>query len=273
MALLGLLRPRDAAVEGKAAAERALALDADLGDAHAVLGVFRAFVDYDWRGAEGAFRQALALSPASAEAHSRFAMYVLAPMRRFEEAREQLAVTVSLDPLSAENHCLVARVLLFERRLDEAEAAVAAALRLNPDQPVAHWLRGAIRLVGGRPDEGCLHAARALELFGDAPMSVAAVSALYAFAGRAEQSRALSERLDRLAAHAYVSPLFRAWVHVGRGEEEEAFRRLNEAVDERDPQAPYLSCDHPYDGLRGDPRFTALLEKMGLAASPTQHGS
>jgi tetratricopeptide (TPR) repeat protein len=189
-------------------------------------------------------------------------MYVLAPMRRFEEAREQLAVTLSLDPLSAENHCLVARVLLFERRLDEAEAAVAAALRLNPDQPVAHWLRGAIRLVGGR----------ALELFGDAPMSVAAVSALYAFAGRAEQSRALSERLDRLAAHAYVSPLFRAWVHVGRGEEEEAFRRLNEAVAERDPQAPYLSCDHPYDGLRGDPRFTALLEKMGLAASPTQHG-
>jgi TolB-like protein/Flp pilus assembly protein TadD len=273
MALLGLLRPRDAATAARAAAERALDLDPLLGEARAILGVLRAFVDFDWRGAERAFRESIDLSPASAEGHSRFAMYVLAPMRRFEEAREQLDLTLSLDPLSPENHCLLARLLLFERRLEDADAAVAAALRLSPDQPLAHWLRGAIRLSEGRLDEACVHAVRALGLFGEAPMALAAVSALHAFAGRAEESRALSERLDRHAERSYVSPLFRAWIHAGMGERDAAFRRLSEAVDERDPQAPYLACDHPYDALRHDPRFAALLGRMGLPGPAPPGGS
>jgi len=88
---------------------------------------------------------------------------------------------------------------------------------------------------------------RALELFGGAPRSVAAVSCLYAFAGRTEASNALSDRLDVQARSALISPLFRAWIHVGRGETEPAFQRLEEAVDERDPQAMYLACEPPYD--------------------------
>ena len=93
----GVVRPTDAFAQAEASAQRALELDPNLGDAHRTLGFVRMY-QWDWPGAEAAFRSAMAAAPGATEAHGHYALYL--SFGTIAEAVASAEHARSLDPLS-----------------------------------------------------------------------------------------------------------------------------------------------------------------------------
>ena len=265
LAAYGLVSPRQVAAQGRAEVEKALQLDGQLGEAHATLGAYRALFDFDWPGAESAYVKGLACDPGSALAHRGLALSVLMPMGRLEEAEAEVRRALELDPLSPESHFITAMALFFRRRYDRAESSIRTAIELGAGHPFCEWIRGVIQALQGRLDEAVESCESAVRQFGTIPMLSAGLGTIYGWAGRTEEARRVLDQLEAAARVAYVSPIHRAWVYMGLGETDSAFTWLDRAIDARDPHVLHLSVKPVYDGLRQDPRFTALLRKMRLA--------
>lgn len=100
---------------------------------------------------------------------------------------------------------------------------------------------------------------------GRAPAAIGVLGYGLARLGRRAEARAILAELDAAESRSYVTPMSRAWVHIGLGEFDNAFEWLDRAVEERDPHVLHFPCQPAYDPMRQDPRFPALLRKMRLA--------
>src|SRR5262249_47783 len=115
--MLGVLRPAEAFPRAKAAAEKAVALDASLSEAHASLGLCALFSDWDWPAAEREFRRSLELNPENAIAHRTYGVFLVA-MGKTHDALRETQLAAELDPLSALTAHFPGLVLVFSRRYD-----------------------------------------------------------------------------------------------------------------------------------------------------------
>jgi serine/threonine-protein kinase len=254
---------RDVCAQGRNAVDRALALDQALGEAYALRGTFRAMFDYDWSGAEADFTTALNLEPGSPAVHCAHALWVLMPTLQLEQAEDELARALELDPLSRETHFFMGMLLYFRRQYGRSKEALRIAIDLG-GHPMAEWLLGVVEASEGRLDEAISRCEAAADRFGRVPGFMAGLGTLYGWAGRNQGARSILRKLENVAMGAYVSPLCWAWVHMGLGEAEEAFQWLERAVEEHDPQIVHLSAKPMYDNLRNDPRFRELLRRLSL---------
>jgi adenylate cyclase len=260
---LGVARPREALAEGWAAIRKASELDASLGEVHALSGAYRAWMDFDWKGAEADFAEALELTPASAEAHRLRATHYLVPTGRLREAEEEMERAVESDPLSPLAYIELGKVLLWARQFDRAQAAMEVAFELRPEYPPAVWYRGVGLYFQGRIEEGlqywrCANEKRAT------PVGDGAIGMALAQLGRHAEARAALAGLENAARERYVPQLSRAQIHMALGETDATFHWLEQAVEERDPHILDIPCKPIWDPLRSDPRFTALLRRMRL---------
>jgi hypothetical protein len=114
----------------------------------------------------------------------------------------------------------------------------------------------------GRGDEAVSQGRLAAEICG-APAVEAGMCVVYGLLGRADEAQQCFARVLDSARTASLSPLSMAWAYMGVGDER-VFEWLAKAIDARDPGVMYLSGLSIYDCIRGDPRFHALLSKMGL---------
>lgn len=264
IAALGLAPPGEAGARARAEVERSLALDDRQGEAYAALGQLRALLDFDWRGAESAFADALAREPGSALILRRHAGWVLAPLLRLEQAEAEARDALELDPLCPESHFLMALILFFRREYDRAEASIQTTLELGNVNPFVQWLRGVIAALRGRHGDAVTNCEAAVRLYGAAPMLSACLGMVYGMIGKTAEARAVLADIERAAAATYVSPMYRAWVYLGMGDADRAFEWLDRAIDVRDPHILHLPAKPVYDRLRGDSRFDALLRRLRL---------
>jgi TolB-like protein/tetratricopeptide (TPR) repeat protein len=245
----------------RAAAEKALALDDTLGEAH--LDLARAYSDeYDWAAAAREYRRALDLSPSSAEVHRYYGDYLLR-IGHPEEALAEARIAVELDPISPWAAQFEARMLYYLRRYDEAAAHLKKALALDPSSGILHHALGLVYMA--RPAtwaQGVTETERARELMEGDPWVTGQLGYAYALSGRKAEARDILRQLET-GSGASVRALPVARVYTGLGDREQAFLWLGKAVDQRDV-ALFPIADPVYDGLRGDPRFHALLERAKL---------
>jgi TolB-like protein/cytochrome c-type biogenesis protein CcmH/NrfG len=239
------------------AAERALALDANLAGAHAAIGLIKLEYDWDWTGADASFQRALALEPGNATVVWG-AAYLAATLGRFEEAKELAHRAVELDPLGVWARYGLAIHAWSDGRLDEAVAAFKKVLELNPEFPSAHAFLGRVYLAQGHPQEALAEMERDTEavwrLYGEA--------LAYHALGRKPQSDAA---LGQLVAKYRVESAFQiAEVYAFRGEADRAFEWLERAYVQRDSGLPWIKGDPPLKSLERDPRWAAFLKKMRL---------
>jgi hypothetical protein len=103
------------------------------------------------------------------------------------------------------------------------------------------------------------------------PPIIGEMAYCHAVAGDAPRARELLDELDRLAATLYVSPVSRAMVYVGLGDHDRAFEELKRGIRGRDFLLPYIGVDGTWDPLRADPRFSELLDRIGLPQA-SAHG-
>jgi TolB-like protein/Tfp pilus assembly protein PilF/tRNA A-37 threonylcarbamoyl transferase component Bud32 len=262
--VLGLAAPRDAWQPAKAAAERAVALDPMLGEAHAaVAGVYCLF-ERNWAAAGRAFAKALELSPKSSFVRYLYAMWYLRPLNRMDEAFAEASRILETDPLAALYRWMQAYLFYFRSEFDTAIELSRKTIELEPYDYLSYWLIGVCHMQKGAFADAAEAFERTIQIFGRTPLSIAVLAASYACTNRAAEARAMVAQLEGGAASFYVPAIGLAWAHLALGDFDSAFHWFDRAVDERDPLALTITNDPALAGLHPDGRYGRLLAKLNL---------
>jgi eukaryotic-like serine/threonine-protein kinase len=261
-AYYGFLPPDEAFPRSEAAAERALAIEPTLAEAHATKGVAQLFRHWDLAAAEESFDRALALDPLYAPAHVYRALY-LAVRRRKDEALASAKQAEALDPLSL---LTVTCVAWMHGMRDEPEAALAQAhraLHLDPTFAEASGIAVFALERLGRFREAAKKMLDWLPLAGLPPeLGEGLVEA-----AESEDPRVYWEtRLRSLERSQGVGPVAhaRAAVQAQLGDVDGMFAALEACVAERLGWLVFLDTEPVFEPYRDDPRFQALAERIGL---------
>jgi len=242
----------------RAAAQRALAREPDLAEAHTALGWVQRALDWDWKGAEASFQRALKVAPSNTLAMNA-AADMLASLGRLDEAIALSRRATALDPLNIPLHRNLAMYYLAAGQLDEAESVLNQVLQMGAAGALTYCWLGLLALARGQLQEALTLMSREVSnLF----RRVGMVVAHHALGQLAESNTALMSLID---SHAKDAAYQIAEIYGATGNPDKAFEWLERAYAERDPGLSYLRYDPFLLGVHDDPRWQPLLEKMGLA--------
>jgi tetratricopeptide (TPR) repeat protein len=261
--LYGAFAPRQVFPEAIAAAERALALDDSLAEAHTSLAYARFLYERRWEAAERGFRRAIDLNPGYPTAHQWYA-FLLSALGRHEEAIAQARQARNLDPLSLVINADFGMVLYFARQYAGAVEQFRKTLELDASFAYAHFGLGHAWQQQGRLAEAVEEQRRAVELAPGSPALQAALGQALAWAGRPEEAQRILAELEERSASQYVEPSDFAFLWTALGEPGRAIDRLEQACDERSRFVAFLATWPIYDPLRGHPRWGEVVERAGL---------
>jgi serine/threonine-protein kinase len=260
----GITSPGEAGPKAKAAALRALELDANSADAHHVLASVRTYIDWDWDGAGEFWRRTLELNPNVAGAQGLYAHFLMIT-GHVEEARVHSEKAAVLDPFNPLVQCWHAQVLYTQHRYDEAIAVAREAQRIHPDHPIVGITLWIIMHEKKGMEEEAFEAIKAfmVSIYQD-PRLEAALEEGYAHGGYAEAMKRGAESLITRLPEAFSLPNDIGNFYLAAGEKDKAIEWLEKGFEVHDPASPYLSCFPIYDDIRPDHRFQELLRKMNL---------
>jgi TolB-like protein/thioredoxin-like negative regulator of GroEL len=250
--------PKDVAPKAKTAAEEALKLDSNQGEAYTTLGNVNQFFEWDWVAAEHNLSRAMELSPNSAYARMSYSKRLLFP-GRYEDAIREGKRALELDPVSVSMNRKLSLTYMLSRRFREYAAQSLAILELAPGNTEAKFdLAWAYALQGMREealavvDEETLWFGQELQV-------------LLTLGERGEAVRSLeqwAEQMEQLAAEGYRDAFWIAVKFATVGEPDSALEWLERAYDERSASMVQLKTNPALDPIRDDPRFQDLLRRM-----------
>jgi len=246
----------------KAAANRAIELNPRLGEAYGALAIAQSMLEWNWHEAERSFRRSLELNPNQAHIRSFYGM-VLMSQGRFAEAVAQQETAVRLDPLSQNSSEALGAFYYFTGDNDRALAQLEQTEELFGASVNLYQILGLVYCERGRCELGVELLEEARALSSDAPNQLAALAYAQVRAGRPAEARNILEQLQRRAETSFVSPVYRALVHVALGENDQALGALEQAYAMRFATLPlYAAAWPPLAPLRSDPRFADLMKRI-----------
>ena len=270
MAYYGHVDPRTGFGQARAAANRALQLDPALPEAHVTLALGHLFAEWNWAAAEAALKQALALNPKHAGAHAVYALY-LASAGRFTESLPEARTARDLDPLSIFNNIGVAWAHHFAGRHRDA---IHEALRIRDLVPgleeAGNILMGSYELLGRFADAAQL--ASEQRCWG-LPLDGARLRDAF-HAGGAQAYWRCRLELMREALTGVTAPAVNfglAITHLQLGEIDPAIDALEAMVDAHAGGAVFIGVDPTIRTLRGNPRYDAILRRVGSPMASAAH--
>jgi TolB-like protein/lipopolysaccharide biosynthesis regulator YciM len=252
--------PAEVFPKARAAAEKAVALDPSLAEAHASLAYVRAYYEWDWQAADREFQKALDLRPSFADAHFSYSRF-LAASGRMPEAIAELHRAEELDPRELSLKANTALLFYFQGRYDDALRALVEISRADPSLSVAHWGMGLAYEQKGSGAEAlaALGEAARLSKSLNIQASLAHAQALF---GQQDQARRVLSQLEQRAHSSYVPAYHFVLVYAGLGEQDRAFEWLERAYQERSTVLAYLRLDPRLAPLRSDPRYADLVKRL-----------
>src|SRR5207302_3940087 len=256
---------KEALVQAKAAALKAIELDETLAEPHASLAFIAETHEWDWATAEREYKRALELNPGDARAHRWFAGYLMY-VGRFEEGIAEAKRARDLDPLSLPVNNALAGRLLVAGRVDEALEQLRETLEMNSHFAPAHQTLGWAYLNMGKREEAIHEFQQALQLSGtDDTDWVLDLGFAYAAAGKRDEARRILDKLKKQHARGLVPSGSIAILYGALGELDQAFAWLEKAYEERDPELTYLKVPgRRFEPLRHDARFQQLVHRIGF---------
>jgi tetratricopeptide (TPR) repeat protein len=257
----GVMPSRAALPAAKAAAIKALELDSGLGEAHTSLGFALSGFDWDWASAEKEFRRAIDLNPGYATAHHWYAWH-LSLMGRHGEAIAEMRRARSLDPLSLIINTDLAEILLIAHFYDESLQQSRRTIDIDPAFALAHNQLAEAYLQKHMRDDAIGEFQKAVQLSEGSPICSANLARAYAAAGRIAEARQLLTALKQRASPAYSNAAEIAMVYAALGEKAQAMTWLEQSYAER--FNPGVLLRPGFDSLRADPRFKAMVSRVGL---------
>jgi len=254
--------PREAYPKAKAAATKALELDEALGEAHCTLGFFRLLYDWDFAAAEEEFKRAVELSPKFANAWDGYGFYFKATGQR-EAAIRACQRAQELEPLSLFITLSLGWAYYFARQYDRAMDQGRKTLDMDPNFGFAYWHRGMACIQQKKFGDAVTALRKAISLSGPATTFISYLGYANARLGKEREARQMIAQLERVSKRQYVSSYFIAIIHLGLGDLDQTFEWLEKAYEERSGFLAFVKVEPMLDALRGDPRFKALVEKIG----------
>jgi TolB-like protein/DNA-binding winged helix-turn-helix (wHTH) protein/tetratricopeptide (TPR) repeat protein len=261
--VVGVLPPGEAMPEAKKAALKALEIDSTLAEAHASLAQVHLLYDWDLTASENEFRRALELDPSYTTAHHWYS-HCLLPLGRTEASLAESKRALELEPLQLLVGIHLGWHYLYARQYDQAIDQFRRTLELDPTFPQTQRYAAWAYLQKGMHREAIAAFQTALNSLGRDPKIEGELGYAFATAGRRTESLAMLQGLVDLSATRYVSPYSIALVHAGLGNREQALDWLDKAYEARSDYMVYLTLEPMLDGLRSDPRFVALIRRVGL---------
>ena len=255
--------PADVFSKALEAARMAIEKDETCAEAHLALALVHYRADWDWTKAERHFRRAIEINDGYATGHHQYAMF-LAAMNRLEQALAEIRRAHELDPLSLLISTAVGRILHFSRRFDEAIEQCRRTIEMNPRFPLAHFDVAIAYGNVGRYTEAIEAFKKWAELLGDKSWAKGGLAVIYAEMGEREKALQLAVEVAAAAETRAVSPMTQAIVYVRLGELDKAMDFLEEAYARKDSSLVYLHVEPTFDPIRVHPRYSKLIEKIGL---------
>ena len=258
--------------QARAAASRAIQLDAGLAEGHTALALIVQNHDWDWQNSEKEYRLATELNPDYATAHQWYGEHLMW-QGRFDEAFKESNRARQLDPLSLIIAADACAIQYYSRQYDKAIQQCRAVLRKDPN-----FLRAAglvtYAYVEKRLFRQALDEAKTLSrIYGEGPSLWMTLAYIYGRAGQLERARHELAKLDKISRQEQVSPVTMIWAHLGIANKEEALADLEKAYSEHFGILTTLRVEPGFDPLRSDPRFQDLLRRVGLADSTATHSA
>jgi TolB-like protein len=256
----GLLNPKVALPKGEVLAQKALQLDGSAEEAHNSMAAAYFFYRWNWRAAEQESRRAIELNPNFAEAHHLYAFELLV-LNRGDDAVEAQRIAQALDPFA--RPWALGTLLDNLGKYKEAEIEIRQRLEALPTHRILHYELAQCLLMQGREKESMEELAEGIRFDGSEKLAADLRAAFTRAGNRGVQEWRLAD-LKQKASKDYVSPLEFAFAYARLGQDDEAFRWLDKAYDDHVPGLIWLQQNSELNRLRGDPRYRALIRRIGL---------
>lgn len=263
LALLEFMAPHEAYPKAKEAVQRALALDAQLAEAHTSLGLIKFQYDWDWKQAEKELREAIRILPNYAPAHLFLADYLKA-MGRFDEALAEIGQAQELDPLSLVINIGVGHVLYLSGQYDRAIEQYKKAADLDPNFMITHVWFGRPYLEKGMYAEAISELETAVKLSGESTLALAMLGHGLASAGRGAEAMQILEKLKERAKSQYVPSYWIAVIYNGFRDKQQVAAWMRKAFEERSSWLVWSNVEPRFAWLRDDPAISSLLQEMNF---------
>jgi eukaryotic-like serine/threonine-protein kinase len=249
---------------GKAAAEKALALDPFLGEAHTSMAVILSIYEHRWHMGEIQFKKSISLRPDYATAHHWYS-FCLCAMGRVPEGIAEISKAEELDPLAPIILTNFGTVLYWARQYDRALEQYHKVLSLSPEFWTAHWMMGLAYEQKHNYEDAAEEMRAAMKFFpGTSAVLSASLARVYALSGSADRALELASQVKNQDDAAVRCPYHLAMVYASLGQNDAAFEWLDKAFEAHDMWINFLKVDPKMDSLRRSPRYIELLRRIAL---------
>jgi serine/threonine protein kinase/tetratricopeptide (TPR) repeat protein len=251
--------PKEAWENALKAAEKAIALDDNLAEAHLSLAFANFHYKRDHKKAEDEFRRAINLKPNHATAYQWYAFF-LSAQERHNEAIAVMRRAQELDPRSTTITAAVANVLFHARLYDQSIAEIKRSLETDPSSVGANAILRWNYEKKGMREEALAAFEKEMAAAGDTPTSRAKRARVLAAVGQKEESRKILDELIRTNQTQHITPYEIAIIYALLEEADKSVEWLRKAKHEHAVGFTFARVDPHLDYLRGNPKFEALLK-------------
>ena len=262
LVVYGRLEPKEGFPKAKEAATKALEIDESSAEAHSSMAFIKFRWDWDRTATEREFQEAIKLKPSYAPAHQWYSSYLVA-VERFDEAIAEAKRTEELEPLSFVASSHLGWIYYLSGQNDKAIEQCRKILELDPSSFPARRYLGLAYEAKGMYAEAIAEFQTGVKLSGS-PLMLALLGHAYAASGKTAEAKQVLSDLQQLQDQRYVSPYTVAAIHAGLGDQEQAFKWLQTAVEERDIWLMNLKVDPVFAKLRSQRQFTDILARIRL---------
>jgi serine/threonine-protein kinase len=263
MSTFGGVPIAEANSKAKALAERALAIDPELGDAWATLAAVAELYERDFSHSDSLYERALQLEPRNARTRAQWVLWrVLRGAMKDEVAVAELRRAVQDDPLNAWVGSMNSYCLGIVGRQEESIAEAERSLSLDPESFFARWNVMRAYAWAGHYDRAIEGAPVLLVDSGRHPWALGLLAWTYSMAGRPDRARACYDELEARSRHEFISSTWLSSSAASAGLSEEAIRRMEQAVKERDPLILWSRRLPFWDAIRTDPRCVEIMKTV-----------
>ena len=259
----GYLPPGEATPEARAAAEKALAIDTSLAEAHTQFAAVLSNYDWNWVQAESEYKRALELGPENSTTHLRYGQHLWA-VGRLDESIAELSKAIELEPLSLTSS---ANLILVYLRAGQKQKALELAKKtydLEPNFVTGRLALGSAYNSNAMYDDSIRLSENLLQTEPTNQWMLWIGGYAYAKSGRRSEAEEIIKKFREIAKTQYVISYYTASIYAALGEKDKAFVELENSFEQRDWWLARMKSDPLMESLRDDPRYKDLLRRMGL---------
>ncbi len=258
------LPPKEVFPIAKESVLKALRIDDTVAEAHVYFANILSNYDWKWEQAEKEYKKALELNPADALVHQWYSRHLMV-VGRTEESIDQILHACSLDPLSIIVNLWRGSVALIVDDNDTAIELGEKMIQLDPNTVYARSVIGWAYLQKSMHEEAVTAFEKEKEIWSDVnPILDTWIGAGYGMMGRKEKTKRILDSFHELESKMYIPPSCFASLYFAVGNNDEGFRWLDKAYEERDNLLALLKLFGVFDPVRSDPRYKTLITKMNL---------